>query len=56
MATTSYIATKAYRGIFEAFEPITVIEPSVREALEQEMVAQAPNLVVSSHAARWRLD
>jgi 2',3'-cyclic-nucleotide 2'-phosphodiesterase (5'-nucleotidase family) len=56
VATTAYVATHAdaYREIFEPFEPPTIVEDSIRAALERELLAQGSDLVITN-TARWRL-
>jgi hypothetical protein len=56
VATTSYLATskEAYGAIFASFERPTILEDSIREALESELMAQAP-IPIFSDNARWRL-
>jgi hypothetical protein len=54
VATTSYLATskEAYRDLFEPFDPPDVIESSVREAVETELLAQGSTCDFSN-TARW---
>jgi hypothetical protein len=54
VATTSYLATSkdAYGDLFETLAPAEIIEASIKDAVESELLVQGPGTVFSS-AERW---